>query len=166
MAKVLSIDPSLFYSHIYIIKNFSILIRGIYDESVEYIIYTYFVYMINSIVFNWLFMIQCNKLFLFVKRSDFMPLIDLKLVNDVWTLNLSMIQTVGLAVITLFIGTWINKHSKFLQRMCMPAPAVGALPFAFLTAILSYYHILDIKFEGSLQTFLMLAFFTTIGLMA
>ena len=82
-----------------------------------------------------------------------MPLIDLKLVNDVWTLNLSMIQTVGLAVITLFIGTWINKHSKFLQRMCMPAPAVGALPFAFLTAILSYYHILDIKFEGSLQTF-------------
>lgn len=166
MAKVLSIDPSLFYSHIYIIKNFSILIRGIYKEDVEYIIYTYFVYMINSIVFNWLFMIQCNKLFLFVKRSDFMPLIDLKLVNDVWTLNLSMIQTVGLAVITLFIGTWINKHSKFLQRMCMPAPAVGALPFAFLTAILSYYHILDIKFEGSLQTFLMLAFFTTIGLMA
>ncbi len=166
MAKVLSIDPSLFYSHIYTIKNFSILIRGIYKEDVEYIIYTYFVYMINSIVFIWLFMIQCNKLFLFVKRSDFMPLIDLKLVNDVWTLNLSMIQTVGLAVITLFIGTWINKHSKFLQRMCMPAPAVGALPFAFLTAILSYYHILDIKFEGSLQTFLMLAFFTTIGLMA
>ena len=77
-----------------------------------------------------------------------------------------MIQTVGLAVITLFIGTWINKHSKFLQRMCMPAPAVGALPFAFLTAILSYYKILNITFEGSLQTFLMLALFTTIGLMA
>ncbi len=95
-----------------------------------------------------------------------MPLIDLALVNDVWTLKLSMIQTVGLAVITLFIGTWINKHSKFLQRMCMPAPAVGALPFAFLTAILSYYKILNITFEGSLQTFLMLAFFTTIGLMA
>ena len=66
----------------------------------------------------------------------------------------------------LIIGTWINKHSKFLQRMCMPAPAVGALPFAFLTAILSYYKILNITFEGSLQTFLMLAFFTTIGLMA
>ena len=36
----------------------------------------------------------------------------------------------------------------------------------FLTAILSYYKILNITFEGSLQTFLMLAFFTTIGLMA
>ncbi|ETS93141.1 MULTISPECIES: sodium/glutamate symporter [Veillonella] len=95
-----------------------------------------------------------------------MPLIDLKLVNDVWTLNLSMYQTVGLAIITLFIGTWINKHSRILQRMCMPAPAVGALPFAFLTAILSYYKILNITFESSLQTFLMLAFFTTIGLMA
>ena len=67
-----------------------------------------------------------------------MPLIDLALVNDVWTLKLSMIQTVGLAVITLFIGTWINKHSKFLQRMCMPAPAVGALPFAFLRTTLGH----------------------------
>lgn len=66
MAKALSIEPSLFYSHIHVIINFSILIRGIYNEGVEYIIYTYFVYMINSIVFNWLFMIQCNKLFLFV----------------------------------------------------------------------------------------------------
>ena len=63
MAKALSIEPSPFYSHIYTIKNFSILIRGIYKEDVEYIIYTYFVYMINSIVFDWLFMIQCNKLF-------------------------------------------------------------------------------------------------------
>ena len=70
-----------------------------------------------------------------------MPLIDLALVNNVWTLKLSMIQTVGLAVITLFIGTWINKHSQFLQRMCMPAPAVGALPFAFFNCysfLLSY----------------------------
>nr|WP_252893795.1 sodium/glutamate symporter [Veillonella denticariosi] len=31
----------------------------------------------------------------------------------------------SLAIITLFIGTWINKHSRILQRMCMPAPAVG-----------------------------------------
>lgn len=48
-----------------------------------------------------------------------MPLIDLALVNNVWTLKLSMIQTVGLAVITLFIGTWINKHSKFLYNVCV-----------------------------------------------
>lgn len=48
-----------------------------------------------------------------------MPLIDLALVNNVWTLKLSMIQTVGLAVITLFIGTWINKHSKFNVCVCL-----------------------------------------------
>ena len=51
--------------------------------------------------------------------------------NNVWTLKLSMIQTVGLAVITLFIGTWINKHSQFLQRMCMPAPAEGPFHLHF-----------------------------------
>ena len=91
-----------------------------------------------------------------------MPLIDLALVNNVWTLKLSMIQTVGLAVITLFIGTWINKHSQFLQRMCMPAPAVGALPFAFLTAILSYYKILKIKTSFhllSLTNFMLISHF-------
>ena len=60
-----------------------------------------------------------------------------------------MIQTVGLAVITLFIGTWINKHSQFLQRMCMPAPAVRGPSICILTAILSYYKILNITFEGS-----------------
>lgn len=52
-----------------------------------------------------------------------MPLIDLALVNNVWTLKLSMIQTVGLAVITLFIGTWINKHSKFYNVcVCLHQP--------------------------------------------
>ena len=95
-----------------------------------------------------------------------MPLIDLSLVDGVWNLKLSMIQTVGLAVITLFIGTWINKHAKILQRLCIPAPAVGALPFAFINAALSYFKIINITFDSQLQTLLMLAFFTTIGLMA
>ncbi len=94
-----------------------------------------------------------------------MPLIDLALVNDVWTLKLSMIQTVGLAVITLFIGTWINKHSKFLQTYVYACTSCRGFAICILTAILSYYKILNITFEGSLQTFLMLAFFTTIGLM-
>ena len=95
-----------------------------------------------------------------------MPLIDLSLVDGVWNLKLSMIQTVGLAVITLFIGTWINKHAKILQRLCIPAPAVGALPFAFINAALSYFKIINITFDSQLQTLLMLAFCTTIGRMA
>ena len=95
-----------------------------------------------------------------------MPLIDLSMVNGVWTLKLSIIQTVGLAIITLFIGTWINKHAKILQKLCIPAPAIGALPFAFINAFLAYFKIINITFDSQLQTVLMLAFFTTIGLMA
>lgn len=96
-----------------------------------------------------------------------MSLIDLKLVDGVWALKLSMIQTVGLAVITLFIGTWINKHSKTLQRLCIPAPAVEIYTICIhCSGITSYYKIVNISFDSSLQTFLMLAFFTTIGLMA
>lgn len=93
-------------------------------------------------------------------------LIDLSLVNGVWTLKLSMIQTVALAIVTLYLGEFIKKHSSFLQKVCMPAPAIGGLPFAFICAFLSYYKIINISFESSLQSFLMLAFFTTIGLMA
>lgn len=93
-------------------------------------------------------------------------LIDLSLVNGVWTLKLSMIQTVALAIVTLYIGEFIKKHSPFLQRVSMPAPAVGGLPFAFICAFLAYGKILNITFDSSLQQFLMLAFFTTIGLMA
>lgn len=93
-------------------------------------------------------------------------LIDLQQVNGIWTLKLSMLQTVGLAVLTLYIGMWINKHSKLLQRFAIPAPAIGGLPFAFFTAFLAYNNILNITFEASLQKFLMLAFFTSIGLMA
>lgn len=95
-----------------------------------------------------------------------MPLIDLSTVNGVLTLKLSMIQTVALAIVTLYIGTWINKHFTILQRLCIPAPALGALPFAFINAFLAYFKILNITFDGQLQTVLMLAFFTSIGLMA
>ena len=56
-------------------------------------------------------------------------LIDLSLVNGIWTLKLSMIQTVALAIVTLYLGEFIKKHSTFLQRVSMPAPAVGGLPF-------------------------------------
>lgn len=95
-----------------------------------------------------------------------MPLIDLSTVNGVLTLKLSMIQTVALAIVTLYIGTWINKHFTVLQRLCIPAPALGALPFAFINAFLAYFKIINITFDGQLQTVLMLAFFTSIGLMA
>ena len=81
-----------------------------------------------------------------------MPLIDLSMVNGVWTLKLSMIQTVGLAIITLFIGTWINKHAKILQKLCIPAPAIGALPFAFINAFLAYFKIINITFDSQLQS--------------
>lgn len=95
-----------------------------------------------------------------------MPLIDLSTVNGILTLKLSMIQTVALAIVTLYIGTWINKHFTVLQKLCIPAPALGALPFAFVNAFLSYFKIINITFDSQLQTVLMLAFFTTIGLMA
>ena len=52
-------------------------------------------------------------------------LIDLSLVNGIWTLKLSMIQTVALAIVTLYLGEFIKKHSTFLQRVSMPAPAEG-----------------------------------------
>jgi len=77
-----------------------------------------------------------------------------------------MIQTVAIAIITLYIGEYVKKHSALLQRVCMPAPAIGGLPFAFILAYLNFSKILVVSFDSSLQNFLMLAFFTSVGLMA
>ena len=71
-----------------------------------------------------------------------MPLIDLKVSQRCMDTKPVHDSNCGPRCNYLIHRYLINKHSKFLQRMCMPAPAVGALPFAFLTAILSYYHIL------------------------
>lgn len=74
-----------------------------------------------------------------------------------------MIQTVAFAVILLFIGMFLCKRISFLNKYNIPAPVVGGLLFAFANWGLQSLDV-GLRFDSTLQSPLMIAFFTTIGL--
>ncbi len=80
------------------------------------------------------------------------------------TLKLDMIQTLALAAIVLFLGYGIRRRVGFLDRYNIPAPVVGGFLFAALSLVLRLGGVLFFEFDTTLQSPLMIAFFTTIGL--
>jgi ESS family glutamate:Na+ symporter len=78
--------------------------------------------------------------------------------------HLDLIQTVGLAILVLFIGYFFNRRVSFLRENNIPEPVVGGMAFAVLTAILYIYFDFQLSFDMSLKSPLMLTFFTTVGL--
>lgn len=75
-------------------------------------------------------------------------------------------QTLGLAGVVLFAGYGIRSRIAVLSRFNIPAPVVGGFVFAALALLLRQYGILSFEFTTTLQTPLMVAFFTSIGLSA
>lgn len=79
-------------------------------------------------------------------------------------LTLDMIQTVALAAVVLFVGYGIRKRVGWLDRFNIPAPVIGGFLFAALALGLRLGNVLSFAFTPTLQSPLMVAFFTTIGL--
>jgi ESS family glutamate:Na+ symporter len=80
------------------------------------------------------------------------------------TLKLDMIQTLAVAAVVLFIGYGCRRRIGFLDRYNIPAPVVGGFLFASLALALRMTGLMAFEFDTTLQTPLMIAFFTTIGL--
>lgn len=51
-------------------------------------------------------------------------------------LKLDMIQTLALAIVAYYLGSWLKKKVNFLEKFCIPSPVVGGLIFSILTLIL------------------------------
>jgi ESS family glutamate:Na+ symporter len=79
-------------------------------------------------------------------------------------LELTMIQTLALASVVLLCGSAVCQNIGFLHRYNIPAAVVGGFLFAVLALILRSSDIASFKFDTTLQSPLMIAFFTTIGL--
>lgn len=79
-------------------------------------------------------------------------------------LKFDMIQTLALASVVLFIGYGIRRRVGVLDRYNIPAPVVGGFLFASLSLALRLGGVVGFEFTPTLQTPLMIAFFTTIGL--
>ncbi|MEG1041542.1 MAG: sodium/glutamate symporter [Pseudomonas sp.] len=80
------------------------------------------------------------------------------------TLQLDALTTVALALLLLSMGAQLKKHSYWLRQLCVPAPVIGGFGFALVVWFLRNQQWLDIKLDTAMQTPLMVAFFTTVGL--
>lgn len=80
------------------------------------------------------------------------------------TLPLDALSTTALALLLLALGSQLKKRSRWLTRLCVPSPVIAGFGFAFLVWLLRDRGWLDIGLDTSLQTPLMVAFFTTVGL--
>ena len=78
-------------------------------------------------------------------------------------LTLDQIQTVALAGLVLFIGYGVRRLIPFLVKYNIPAPVVGGLLMAGFVTISRAYGWTPLAFTTTLQSPLMIAFFTTIG---
>src|SRR5574341_1032693 len=78
-------------------------------------------------------------------------------------LKLDLIQTVAFAGIILFIGYGIRRVVPFLSRYNLPAPVIGGLLVAVVALVARRSDVTLIQFDTTLQSPLMIAFFTTIG---
>ena len=79
-------------------------------------------------------------------------------------LTLDMMQTVALAAVVLFVGYGVRRRVPVLDRFNIPAPVVGGFLFAAAALALRQGGVLAFEFDAALQSPLMVAFFTTIGL--
>src|SRR5690242_3993511 len=81
-------------------------------------------------------------------------------------LNLDLVQTLAFAGVVLFVGYGIKRLLTPLARYNIPAPVVGGLLVSVLMLIARAYGWTPIAFTTTLQTPLMIAFFTSVGFAA
>lgn len=80
------------------------------------------------------------------------------------TFSLDLIQTLALAAVVLLMGYAIRKRVGLLDRYNIPAPVVGGFLFAGVALAFRSSGTAAFSFDTTLQSPLMIAFFTTIGL--
>jgi ESS family glutamate:Na+ symporter len=84
-------------------------------------------------------------------------------VPPVWKLNSA--QILALACLGVALGAWLKRKAPLLDRLAIPVPVAGGMAFA-LAALAMHGRIANFEADASLQTLLMIAFMTTIGLNA
>lgn len=78
--------------------------------------------------------------------------------------DLDPTQTLGTAMVVLFLGSFALARIPFLRENDIPIPVVGGILFAFVTSVLFLGSGVGVSFDMELKQPLMLAFFTSIGL--
>lgn len=81
-------------------------------------------------------------------------------------LQINPFMAVTLGIIVLFVGKRINESVAFLREFSIPEPVTGGLIFSVLFAIVYAASGVAIEFDLGARDFLLVYFFTTIGINA
>lgn len=79
------------------------------------------------------------------------------------TIEFTMIQTIGFAVLLLAVGRQMRKRIYFFERFAIPSAVIGGFLFAIINLIFHLTGVLTINFDTTLQSFFMILFFTSVG---
>lgn len=83
-----------------------------------------------------------------------------------FTIELGMAQTVGVAAVFLVLGDFIKARVPVLNRYFIPGPIIGGLVFSLITLAGHLSGTFYVSFYDTMRDFLLLVFFTTIGFSA
>lgn len=81
-------------------------------------------------------------------------------------MTFGLFETLTFACLVLLLGFYIVKKVKFFRDYNIPEPVVGGFLIAIVLYMLNHFYGLSFEFESSLQTSMMLVFFSSIGLSA
>src|SRR4029453_2996740 len=79
---------------------------------------------------------------------------------------LSDLETLAVGLFALVVATAIVRRVPLLARLNVPAAVIGGVLAAIVVALLHRYADTSIEFATRLTNFLLLVFFTTLGLSA
>ena len=82
------------------------------------------------------------------------------------TISLNDLETFAVGLLALVVAGAINRRIPLLSRMNVPVAVIGGVLVAVVTALLYKFAGTSIQFAGQLTNFLLLVFFTTVGLSA
>lgn len=85
-------------------------------------------------------------------------------IDGVFTLSFDPLFTTATAAILYLIGVGLRRRVGFLTRFCIPAPVIGGLLMALIALAMHHQGGATVKFQTALQSPMMLAFFTTVGI--
>ena len=82
------------------------------------------------------------------------------------TIELDILQSLGIAIIALILGNLLKDRISFLRTFFIPSPVIGGLIISIIVLILQESGICNLTFDKVIQDFFMNIFFTAIGLSA
>ena len=81
-------------------------------------------------------------------------------------ISLNMYHATAIAALVLLLGRFVVKKVPLLSKFCIPAPVVGGIIYSLVHLVLYVTGVATISFDGTLQSFFMTVFFTSVGFMA